>query len=63
MGLLKKSVRGGNNGVGMTKNRVVVAKTLLFQQPHCPYLSRELFAAILERNQRFGVPPPLLRRG
>ncbi len=24
---------------------------------------RELFAAILERIQRFGVPPPLLRRG
>ncbi len=23
---------------------------------------RELFAAILERTQRFGVPPPLLRR-
>jgi hypothetical protein len=24
---------------------------------------RELFAAILERIQRFGVPPPLLRLG
>ncbi len=24
---------------------------------------RELFAAILERIQRFGVPPPLLQRG
>ncbi len=24
---------------------------------------RELFAAILERIQRFGVPPPLVRRG
>jgi hypothetical protein len=24
---------------------------------------RELFAAIIERIQRFGVPPPLLRRG
>ena len=24
---------------------------------------RESFAAILERIQRFGVPPPLLRRG
>jgi hypothetical protein len=24
---------------------------------------RELFAAILKRIQRFGVPPPLLRRG
>ena len=24
---------------------------------------RELFAAILERIERFGVPPPLLRRG
>ena len=24
---------------------------------------RELFVAILERIQRFGVPPPLLRRG
>ncbi len=26
-------------------------------------VSRELFAAILERIQRFGVPPPLLQRG
>lgn len=24
---------------------------------------RELFAAMLERIQRFGVPPPLIRRG
>ncbi len=24
---------------------------------------RQLFAAILERIQRFGVPPPLLQRG
>jgi hypothetical protein len=24
---------------------------------------RELFAAILERVQRFGVPPPLVQRG
>jgi hypothetical protein len=24
---------------------------------------RELFAAILERIQRFGVPPPLVQRG
>ena len=24
---------------------------------------RELFAAILERIQRFGVPPPLIQRG
>jgi len=24
---------------------------------------RELFAAILERIQRFGVPPPLLQHG
>ncbi len=24
---------------------------------------RELFAAILDRIQRFGVPPPLVRRG
>ena len=24
---------------------------------------RELFAAILDRIQRFGVPPPLLQRG
>ncbi len=24
---------------------------------------RELFAAIIERIQQFGVPPPLLRRG
>ncbi len=24
---------------------------------------RELFAAIMERIQRFGVPPPLLQRG
>ncbi len=24
---------------------------------------RELFAAILERIQRFGVPPPLVRHG
>ena len=26
-------------------------------------VSRELFTAILERTQRFGVPPPLLQRG
>ena len=24
---------------------------------------RELFAAILERNRRFGEPPPLVERG
>ncbi len=39
---------------------------------HCRYVifqmaevavPRELFAAILERIQRFGVPPPLVQRG
>jgi hypothetical protein len=26
-------------------------------------VSRELFVAILDRIQRFGVPPPLIQRG
>jgi len=35
---------------------------VLFQMAEVA-VPRELFAAILERIQRFGVPPPLVRRG
>ncbi len=31
--------------------------------PAEPAVPRELFAAILDRIQRFGVPPPLVQRG
>ncbi|MCH7527129.1 MAG: transposase [Planctomycetes bacterium] len=37
------------------RERRIVAKVELHQT--------ELFAAILDRIQRFGVPPPLLQRG
>ena len=38
------------------------AKYVTFQMAEVA-VPRELFAAILERIQRFGVPPPLVRRG
>ncbi len=38
------------------------AKFVIFQMAEVA-VPRELFAAILDRVQRFGVPPPLLRRG
>ncbi|MFQ5807355.1 MAG: transposase, partial [Phycisphaerae bacterium] len=38
------------------------AKYVTFQMAEVA-VSRELFAAILERIQRFGVPPPLVQRG
>ena len=38
------------------------AKYVTFQMAKVA-VPRELFAAILERIRRFGVPPPLVRRG
>ena len=38
------------------------AKYVTFQMAEVA-VPRELFAAILERIQRFGVPPPLVQRG
>ena len=38
------------------------AKYVTFQMAEVAVL-RELFAAILDRIQRFGVPPPLVQRG
>ena len=38
------------------------AKYVIFQMAEVA-VPRELFVAILERIRRFGVPPPLLRRG
>ena len=38
------------------------AKYVTFQMAEVA-VPRELFAAILERIQRFGVPPPPLKRG
>ncbi len=38
------------------------AKYVTFQMAEVA-MPRELFAAILQRIQRFGVPPPLLHRG
>ena len=38
------------------------AKYVTFQMAEVA-VPRELFAAILERIQRFGVPPPLVPRG
>ena len=38
------------------------AKYVTFQMAEVA-VPRELFAAILERIQRLGVPPPLVRRG
>ncbi len=43
-------------------NVVRHAKYLTFQMAEVA-VPRELFAAILERIQRFGVPPPLVQRG
>ena len=37
------------------------AKYVTFQMPEVA-VPRELFAAILERIRRFGVPPPLVHR-
>ena len=41
---------------------VTHSRYVIFQMAEVA-VPRELFAAILERIQRFGVPPPLLRRG
>ncbi len=41
---------------------VTHSRYVIFQMAEVA-VSRELFAAILERIQRFGVPPPLVRRG
>ena len=38
------------------------AKYVTFQMAEVA-VPRELFAAILDRIQRFGVPPPLVQRG
>ena len=38
------------------------AKYVTFQMAEVA-VPRELFAAILDRIQRFGVPPPLIQRG
>ena len=38
------------------------ARYVIFQMAEVA-VPRELFAAILDRIQRFGVPPPLVRRG
>ncbi len=38
------------------------SKYVTFQMAEAA-VPREMFAAILERIQRFGVPPPLFRRG
>ncbi len=38
------------------------AKKVKFQMAEVA-VPRELFAAILDRIQRFGVPPPLMRHG
>ena len=38
------------------------AKQVTFQPAEIA-VPRQLFAAILDRIQRFGVPPPLLHRG
>ena len=38
------------------------AKYVTFQMAEVA-MPRELFAAILDRIQRFGVPPPLVQRG
>ncbi len=38
------------------------AKYMTFQMAEVA-VPRELFAAILDRIQRFGVPPPLVQRG
>ena len=43
-------------------NVVWHAKYVTFQMTEVA-VPRELFAAIMERIQRFGVPPPLLQRG
>ena len=38
------------------------AKSVTFQLAEVA-VPRDLFAAILDRNQRFGMPPPLGRHG
>ena len=43
-------------------NVVRHAKCVTFQMAEVA-VPRALFAAIVERIQRFGVPPPLLQRG
>ena len=45
------------------KREVVThARYVIFQMAEVA-VPRELFAAILDRIQRFGVPPPLVQRG
>ena len=47
----------------MTGAKVVrYSKDVTFQGTQMA-VPRELFAAILDRIQRFGVPPPLVQRG
>ena len=41
---------------------VIHSRYVIFQMAEVA-VPRELFAAILDRIQRFGVPPPLVRRG
>ena len=41
---------------------VTHSRYVIFQMAEVA-VPRELFAAILERIQRFGVPPPLVQRG
>ncbi len=41
---------------------VTHSRYVIFQMAEVA-VPRELFAAILDRIQRFGVPPPLVRRG
>ncbi|MCP5109962.1 MAG: hypothetical protein GY953_03920 [bacterium] len=48
---------------GFTRDRFISPlRYVVFQMAEVA-VPRELFAAILERFQRFGLPPPLVQRG
>lgn len=50
------------NGRGTAEQWIKGGKYVAFQLAEVA-MPRELFAALLDRIQRFGVPPPLIRRG